>query len=191
MTENEFARLASSELPRLQGDSRGTSFSYEQLQRTFAKADLNGDGEVDFNEFFLWLSGGAKGESRNASPALNRGGAADGAAGGAAGGAAPIEGRKEFDERLLKETERRHVHRACAQPYEYMHMTCTGTCTCTWHAHAHAQAHAHAHACTYTYTCTCARRVCRLQAGASLGRERDRRGGCRRQRYHKAAAAGA
>ena len=53
MTEKEFARLASSELPRLQGDSRGTTFTHEQLQRTFAKADLNGDGEIDFNEFFL------------------------------------------------------------------------------------------------------------------------------------------
>ena len=80
MTEKEFARLASSELPRLQGDSRGTTFTHEQLQRTFAKADLNGDGEIDFNEFFLWLSGGAKGESRNASPDLNRGGAAPPAA---------------------------------------------------------------------------------------------------------------
>ena len=41
VTETEFARLATSELPKLQGDSRGTSFSHEQLQRTFAKADLN------------------------------------------------------------------------------------------------------------------------------------------------------
>ena len=72
MTEKEFARLASSELPRLQGDSRGTTFTHEQLQRTFAKADLNGDGEIDFNEFFLWLSGGAKGESRNVSPDLGQ-----------------------------------------------------------------------------------------------------------------------
>ena len=141
MTEKEFARLASSELPRLQGDSRGTTFTHEQLQRTFAKADLNGDGEIDFNEFFLWLSGGAKGESRNVSPDLHRasispplGGAAEGAAGGTAGGAAPIEGRKELDERLLKETDRRHV--LGGHGHGLVHA----------HAHAHASnAHAHAH----------------------------------------------
>ena len=140
VTEKEFARLASSELPRLQGDSRGTTFTYEQLQRTFAKADLNGDGEIDFNEFFLWLSGGAKGESRNVSPDLHRasissplGGAAEGAAGGTAGGAAPIEGRKELDERLLKETDRRHVH-GWAWAWATMRL----------HAHAH-DGHAHAH----------------------------------------------
>ena len=140
MTEKEFARLASSELPRLQGDSRGTTFTHEQLQRTFAKADLNGDGEIDFNEFFLWLSGGAKGESRNVSPDLHRasissplGGAAEGAAGGTAGGAAPIEGRKELNERLLKETDRRHVH-GWAWAWATMRL----------HAHAH-DGHAHAH----------------------------------------------
>ena len=50
VTEDEFARLASAELPRLQGHERGTSFTHEQLQQTFAKADLNGDGEVHFSE---------------------------------------------------------------------------------------------------------------------------------------------
>ena len=169
MTEKEFARLASSELPRLQGDSRGTTFTHEQLQRTFAKADLNGDGEIDFNEFFLWLSGGAKGESRNVSPDLHRasispplGGAAEGAAGGTAGGAAPIEGRKELDERLLKETDRRHVHgwawawaSACPCPRTRFKCTCTRS-----YARAHALRHAHARTrfkCTCTCTCTCAR----------------------------------
>lgn len=172
VTEKEFARLASSELPRLQGDSRGTTFTHEQLQRTFAKADLNGDGEIDFNEFFLWLSGGAKGESRNVSPDLHRsstssplGGAAEGAAGSTAGGAPPIEGRKELDERLLKETDRRHVHgRAWAWATMRLHA----------HAHdSHAHAHAHVHVhimqpygsacpcprtrfkCTCTCTCSC------------------------------------
>ena len=192
MTEKEFARLASSELPRLQGDSRGTTFTHEQLQRTFAKADLNGDGEIDFNEFFLWLSGGAKGESRNVSPDLHRasissplGGAAEGAAGGTAGGAAPIEGRKELDERLLKETDRRHVHgwgHAHGLPCGGMHMRmmamlmlmfvfmfiscsrgsacpCPRTrfkCTCTRaHALRHALRHAHTYTCTCIYTYTC------------------------------------
>ena len=178
MTEKEFARLASSELPRLQGDSRGTTFTHEQLQRTFAKADLNGDGEIDFNEFFLWLSGGAKGESRNVSPDPHRasissplGGAAEGAAGGTAGGAAPIEGRKELDERLLKETDRRHVHGwACAWATMRRHAHAHDG-----HAHAHVRVHVHImqpwqcmpmpthtlqmhmHTCACTETCTCTR----------------------------------
>ena len=178
VTEKEFARLASSELPRLQGDSRGTTFTHEQLQRTFAKADLNGDGEIDFNEFFLWLSGGAKGESRNVSPDLHRasissplGGAAEGAAGGTAGGSAPIEGRKELDERLLKETDRRHVH-GWAWAWATMRLHAHAH---DGHAHAHVRVHVHImqpwqcmpmpthtlqmhmHTCACTETCTCTR----------------------------------
>ena len=62
--------------------------------------------QVDFNEFFLWFSGSAKARSRNASPDFRR---ARGGS-GAAAQATPIGGRKELDERLLKETDRRHVH---------------------------------------------------------------------------------
>ena len=99
---DEFSKVVSSELPRLMGQGSGIvrGFTAEQLERTFLKADLNGDRRIDFNEFFVWLSGGSKEQD---------GWAAGGGGGGGGGGWAEgtrgdeeEEGREEYNDRLLK-----------------------------------------------------------------------------------------
>ena len=95
---DEFSKVVSSELPRLMGQGSGLarSFAAEQLERTFLKADLNGDGRIDFNEFYVWLSGGSKEQD---------GWAAGGGGGGWAEstrGEEEEEGREEYNNRLLK-----------------------------------------------------------------------------------------